>query len=196
MWTILTSIRGHHPSSLHNLSGKSESSHLTWQLQKDYVSWNYPCLALPCGSKHFGDIVTWRWTLTLTSYCFKLLASVCLYNTYSDIQRLSSENPAFFPSLNHSYPEFLLKHNFCRQFLNTGFNTLEFIKIVICCHSQYYDWDNYTSHDIYEVQPWRWQNISESLPIIRKKREAKGKEEKERYTHLNAEFQRIARRDN
>ena len=27
------------------------------------------------------------------------------------------------------------------------------------------------------------------------KREAKGKEEKERYTHLNAEFQRIARRD-
>ena len=28
-----------------------------------------------------------------------------------------------------------------------------------------------------------------------KRREAKGKEEKERYTHLNAEFQRIARRD-
>ena len=27
------------------------------------------------------------------------------------------------------------------------------------------------------------------------KREAKGKGEKERYTHLNAEFQRIARRD-
>ena len=30
---------------------------------------------------------------------------------------------------------------------------------------------------------------------ITEKREAKGKEEKERYTHLNAEFQRIARRD-
>ena len=29
-----------------------------------------------------------------------------------------------------------------------------------------------------------------------KRREAKSKEEKERYTHLNAEFQRIARRDN
>ena len=29
----------------------------------------------------------------------------------------------------------------------------------------------------------------------KKKREAKGKGEKERYTHLNAEFQRIARRD-
>ena len=28
-----------------------------------------------------------------------------------------------------------------------------------------------------------------------KRREVKGKEEKERYTHLNAEFQRIARRD-
>ena len=30
---------------------------------------------------------------------------------------------------------------------------------------------------------------------MRKKREAKGKGEKERYTHLNAEFQRRARRD-
>ena len=28
-----------------------------------------------------------------------------------------------------------------------------------------------------------------------KRREAKGKEEKERYTHLNADFQRIARRN-
>ena len=34
-----------------------------------------------------------------------------------------------------------------------------------------------------------------ALPIAVKRREAKGKEEKERYTHLNAEFQRIARRD-
>ena len=30
---------------------------------------------------------------------------------------------------------------------------------------------------------------------LRKKRKAKSKGEKERYTHLNAEFQRIARRD-
>ena len=30
---------------------------------------------------------------------------------------------------------------------------------------------------------------------LRKRREVKGKGEKERYTHLNAEFQRIARRD-
>ena len=35
----------------------------------------------------------------------------------------------------------------------------------------------------------------EALQIAEKKREAKGKGEKERYVHLNAEFQRIARRD-
>ena len=35
----------------------------------------------------------------------------------------------------------------------------------------------------------------EALQIAMKRREAKGKREKERYTHLNAEFQRIARRD-
>ena len=33
------------------------------------------------------------------------------------------------------------------------------------------------------------------MQIAVKRREAKGKGEKERYTHLNAEFQRIARRD-
>ena len=33
------------------------------------------------------------------------------------------------------------------------------------------------------------------MQIAVKRREAKGKEEKEKYTHLNAEFQRIARRD-
>ena len=35
----------------------------------------------------------------------------------------------------------------------------------------------------------------EALQIAEKGREAKGKGEKERYTHLNVEFQRIARRD-
>ena len=35
----------------------------------------------------------------------------------------------------------------------------------------------------------------EDLQIAVKIREAKSKGEKERYTHLNAEFQRIARRD-
>ena len=35
----------------------------------------------------------------------------------------------------------------------------------------------------------------EALQIVEKRREAKGKEEMERYTLLNAEFQRTARRD-
>ena len=35
----------------------------------------------------------------------------------------------------------------------------------------------------------------EALQIAEKRRETKGKGEKEKYTHLNAEFQRIARRD-
>ena len=35
----------------------------------------------------------------------------------------------------------------------------------------------------------------EALQIAERRREAKGKGEKERYTYLNAEFQRIARRE-
>ena len=37
--------------------------------------------------------------------------------------------------------------------------------------------------------------MSEEALQIAEKREVKGKGEKERYTHLNAEFQTIARRD-
>ena len=37
--------------------------------------------------------------------------------------------------------------------------------------------------------------VEEALQIAEKRREAKGKGEKARYTYLNAEFQRIARRD-
>ena len=37
--------------------------------------------------------------------------------------------------------------------------------------------------------------LSEALQIVVNRREAKGKGEKGRYTHLNAEFQRIARRE-
>ena len=39
----------------------------------------------------------------------------------------------------------------------------------------------------------KWM-FEEALKITMKRREVKGKGEKERYTHLNAEFQRIARR--
>ena len=37
--------------------------------------------------------------------------------------------------------------------------------------------------------------LDEALQIAEKRRQVKGKGEKERYTHLNAEFQRIARKD-
>ena len=46
--------------------------------------------------------------------------------------------------------------------------------------------------------PWKrnakWLS-EEALQIAEKRREAKSKGEKERYTYLNAEFQRIARRE-
>ena len=38
--------------------------------------------------------------------------------------------------------------------------------------------------------------FDEALQIAEKRREAKGKGQQERYPHLNAEYQRIARRDN
>ena len=40
----------------------------------------------------------------------------------------------------------------------------------------------------------KWMS-EEALQIAEKRRKVKSKGEKERYTHLNAEFQRIARRD-
>ena len=40
----------------------------------------------------------------------------------------------------------------------------------------------------------KWLSV-EALQIAVKRREVKSKGEKERYTHLNAEFQRITRRD-
>ena len=45
-----------------------------------------------------------------------------------------------------------------------------------------------------EMQKAKWLS-EEALQIAEKTTEAKGKREKERYTHLNAEFQRIAKRD-
>ena len=44
------------------------------------------------------------------------------------------------------------------------------------------------------MQKAKWLS-EEALQIAEKRREAKGKGRKERYTHLNAEFQKIARRD-
>ena len=45
-----------------------------------------------------------------------------------------------------------------------------------------------------KCQKAKWLS-EEALQIAMKRREVKGKGEQERYTHLNAEFQRIARRD-
>ena len=44
------------------------------------------------------------------------------------------------------------------------------------------------------MQKAKWLS-EETLQIAMKRRETKSKGEKERYSHLNAEFQRIARRD-
>ena len=44
------------------------------------------------------------------------------------------------------------------------------------------------------MQKAKWLS-EEALQIAEKRRESKGKGEKKRYTHLNADFQRIARRD-
>ena len=44
------------------------------------------------------------------------------------------------------------------------------------------------------MQKAKWLS-EEALQIAEKGTEAKGKGEEKRYTHLNAEFQRIARRD-
>ena len=44
------------------------------------------------------------------------------------------------------------------------------------------------------MQKGKWLS-EEALQIVLKRREVKGKGEKERYTHLKAEFQRIARTD-
>ena len=50
--------------------------------------------------------------------------------------------------------------------------------------------------NIHKKKKWKRQNgcLRRPYKLLRKRR-AKGKGEKERYTHLNVEFQRIARRD-
>ena len=48
--------------------------------------------------------------------------------------------------------------------------------------------------DLFWSRKAKWLS-EEALQIAEKRREAKGKGEKERYTHLNAQFQRVAKRD-
>ena len=55
--------------------------------------------------------------------------------------------------------------------------------------------DRYQDHpQEKEIQKTKWLS-EEALQIAVKRRKVKSKGEKERYKHLNAEFQRIARRD-
>ena len=51
-----------------------------------------------------------------------------------------------------------------------------------------------TIHKIKKCKKAKWLS-KEALQIAEKRRDANGKEEKERDIHLNADFQRIARRD-
>ena len=51
-----------------------------------------------------------------------------------------------------------------------------------------------TIHKKKKCKKAKWLS-EEALQIAEKRREIKGKGEKERYSHLNAQFQRIARRD-
>ena len=51
-----------------------------------------------------------------------------------------------------------------------------------------------TIHKKRKCKKAKWLS-EKGLQIAEKRRDVKGKGEKERYTHLNAEFQRIARRD-
>ena len=53
-------------------------------------------------------------------------------------------------------------------------------------------WSKPTQEKTYKKAKWLSE---EALQIAEKRKEAKGKGEKERYTHLNAEFQRIPRSD-
>ena len=46
-----------------------------------------------------------------------------------------------------------------------------------------------------EKEMQKGKMVEEAFQIAEKRKDVKGKGEKERYTHLNAEFQRIARRD-
>ena len=52
-----------------------------------------------------------------------------------------------------------------------------------------------TLHSLGYILPFVHCLFGELLYIAEERREAKGKGEKERYTHLNAKFQRIAQRD-
>ena len=60
--------------------------------------------------------------------------------------------------------------------------------------SWHYTGNSDQDHPQEKCKKAKWLS-EETLQIAEKRKDVKGKGEKERYTHLNAEFQRIARRD-
>ena len=70
-------------------------------------------------------------------------------------------------------------------------NRLKGLDLIDCLKN--YGW-RFTIDKKKKFKKAKWLS-EEALQIAEKRREAKGKGEEERYTHLNAEFQRIARRD-
>ena len=54
---------------------------------------------------------------------------------------------------------------------------------------------NIVQEAVIKTTPQKKKGKKEALQIAEKRTEVKGKGEKERYTHLNAEFQRIERRN-
>ena len=79
-----------------------------------------------------------------------------------------------------------------------GRNRFKGLDLIECLKN--YGWTFVTLHRRQWSRPsprkrkakWLFEEV---LQIAEERREAKGKREKERYAHLNAEFQRIARRD-
>ena len=78
-------------------------------------------------------------------------------------------------------------------FLNTGKNLSPF-HAILGFHNIIQEVEIKTIPKKKKCKEAKWLS-EEALQIAEKRREAKGKGEKERYIHLNAEFQRIARRD-
>ena len=75
-----------------------------------------------------------------------------------------------------------------------GLDLIECLQIWMEVHDIVQEAGNKTIPKKKKCKKEKWLS-EEALQIAVKRREAKSKGEKQRYTHLNAEFQRISRRD-
>ena len=118
------------------------------------------------GSVSCGDTPPFSWVLVPTRFCL-CLPRVC----YPVLWKFCNQIPLAFKAKFHGGSQ-----SFCQIPRLT--NLLLVLELLQQCETFYF---------IMVV----WGGLIKSC----EKREAKGKREKKRYTHLNAEFQRIARRD-